>query len=85
MLVCQRTSNLDFSGCFDFGRTATAVNDVEDFNTFRFDTVDDQVSAMLQVSVDAGFSWNETTDGMMEITTGRISTSIQRFSVLNPA
>lgn len=67
LLVCQRTSNLDFSGCFDFRRTATAVNDVQNFNTFRLDTVNDQASAMSQVSVHAGFSRDETTDGMMKI------------------
>lgn len=59
LTTCQTFSNLDFSGGLDPGRTATAVNDVQNFDTFRFDTVNDQVFAMLQVSVNTCFSRNE--------------------------
>ena len=54
--VIQRASNPDFAGCFDFRGAATAVNDVQDLNPFRFDAVYDEISAMLRISVNTCFS-----------------------------
>lgn len=43
------------------------MNDVQDLNPLRFDTVYDEISAMLQISVNTCFSRDETTNGMMMV------------------
>lgn len=65
--VHQRISNPDFSDCPDLRGTATAVNDVENFDSFRLDTVDDQVFAMTDVPVNTGLRRNEATNRMVKI------------------